>query len=145
MEQNKNDITMRIATPTVLLSVRISVRVCIIADAVTLHASPEPWRGVAQLTRACSRHASLRVASVRIYVWIYMYGPRDRIVLPVKYFQSSLWSMVKIIRLNLVKFDSFVDVLLTVQYRSVYKLSVNRPTKRGKEKSPSNRHCLCQK
>jgi hypothetical protein len=29
--------------------------------------------------------------------------------------------------------------------RNALKLSINRPTKRGKEKSPSNGHCQCEK
>jgi hypothetical protein len=27
----------------------------------------------------------------------------------------------------------------------LHRLSINRPTKRGKEKSPSNGHCQCEK
>jgi hypothetical protein len=29
--------------------------------------------------------------------------------------------------------------------RSSHRLSINRPTKRGKEKSPSDGHCQCEK
>jgi hypothetical protein len=35
---------------------------------------------------------------------------------------------------------------LTVRARCLYhRLSINRPTKRGKEKSPSDGHCQCEK
>jgi hypothetical protein len=30
-------------------------------------------------------------------------------------------------------------------YASNHRLSINRPTKRGKEKSPSDGHCQCEK
>jgi hypothetical protein len=37
----------------------------------------------------------------------------------------------------------------TEEYRFIpcyyHRLSINRPTKRGKEKSPSDRHCQCKK
>jgi hypothetical protein len=31
------------------------------------------------------------------------------------------------------------------QFRSKHRFSINRPTKRGKEKYPSDGHCQCQK
>jgi hypothetical protein len=31
------------------------------------------------------------------------------------------------------------------QYGQCHRLSINRPTKRGKEKSPSDRHCQWEK
>jgi hypothetical protein len=49
-----------------------------------------------------------------------------------------------IILLQLITFiGQSKSIMLNLYYN--HRLSINRPTKRGKEKSPSDGHCQCEK
>jgi hypothetical protein len=97
-----------------------------------------------------------------------VYGlQHDRLVQSVNYTQSNLcfmmnWIRLKIYRRSLTVLYNlrccwliFLLILQLVSYwkylvhigglSTDHRLSINRPKKRGKEKSPSDGHCQCQK